>query len=390
MQQINRMEALGQFGVGLVHDSNNLLGVILGYCELLKEQMNLPESAQEIILDMHNACTSAKNLTQRLLSYSHPQEPCLEVFHLSEAVNRIASMQSRLGKLFGKDIQLRRSFGAGLGMVCADPRQIDQVLLNLAINARDAMPKGGNIVIETSNIEIDETFAHQYPSIKPGSYIMLTFSDTGIGMDQETKSHIFEPFYSTKPVGKGTGLGLFTALCTVEQMRGSITVDSEPGAGSTFKILLPRCDKAPTTLPSHVAEPLCEGTETILLVDDSFSLRKLLRKILVDRGYTVLDSGDPDEALHMAAEYPGTISLMITDMGLPGFDGSVLAGKLAAVRPKTKVLYVSGNNMNLTVSSSVFGLNYAFLAKPFTPHDLLIKVHELLSPSKIVPKQTSF
>lgn len=299
-------------------------------------------------------------------------------------------MQNRLGKLLGKDIQLRSSFGADLGMVCADPSQIDQMLMNLLMNARDAMPRGGNIVIETSNIEIDENFDHQYPSIKPGRYIMLTFSDTGTGMDQEIKSKIFEPFFSTKPVGKGTGLGLFTALCIVQQIGGTISVDSEPGAGSTFKILLPRCDKAPTTLQPQGAIPLCGGTETILLVDDSVSLRKLLRKMLADNGYTVLDSGDPYEALRMATEYPGTISLMITDMELPGFNGSVLAGKLAAVKPEIKVLYASGSNISSTVSSRVFAQDYAIIMKPFTPHDLLTKVRELLSPTIKVLEKTTF
>jgi CheY-like chemotaxis protein len=200
-------------------------------------------------------------------------------------------------------------------------------------------------------------------------------------MDQKTKSHIFEPFFSTKPVGKGTGLGLFTALCTVNQMGGSITVDSEPGAGSTFKILFPRCDKAPTTLQPKEASPWCGGKETILLVDDSVTLRKLLRRILVDKGYTVLDSGAPDEALRMAAQYPGPISLMITDMELPGFNGSVLAEKLAAVRPETRVLYASGSNLSSTVSSRVFAQDYAIIVKPFTSHDLLTKVRELLSPT---------
>jgi PAS domain S-box-containing protein len=381
IQQAKRIKVLGQLGVGLVHDSNNLLGVILGYCELLKEQTDLPESVNGMISEMHNACISARNLTQRVLSFGRPQEPRLKAFHLEEAVNRIASMQNRLGKLLGKDIQLRSSFGANLGMVCADPNQIDQVLMNLLMNARDAMPKGGNIVIETANVDIDETSAHQYPSIKLGHYIMLTFSDTGTGMGQETKSHIFEPYYSTKPVGKGTGLGLFTAQCIVKQLGGTITVDSELGAGSTFTILFPRCDQAPIALPRQEAIPLCEGTETILLVEDSVSLRILLRKILTGRGYTVLDSGDPYEALRLAAEYPGPIPLMITDITLPGFSGSVLAERIAVVRPETKVLYASGSDISAAVSPRKFGQDYAIIMKPFTPHDLLAKVREILSPS---------
>jgi PAS domain S-box-containing protein len=386
IQQAERMETLGQFGAGLAHDSNDFLGIVLGYCELLKEQRDLPESVHEMIVEMHNACTSAKNLTQRLLSFSSPQEPHPVVFHLNETVNRIVTVQNRLGKLFGKDIQLRSSLGDDLGMVRADPTQIDQVLMNLLINARDAMPKGGSIVLATANVEVNETSAHQYPLMKLGRYIMLTFSDTGIGMDQETKSHIFEPFFTTKPVGNGTGLGLFTVLSIIEQIGGTIAVDSEPGTGSTFKILFPRCDSVPTAVPSQDTSRLCAGTETILLVDDSASLRKLLRKILVDKGYTVLDSGDPSEALRMAAEYPGLIPLMITDLALPGFSGSVLAEKLAVARPQTKVLYASGCDASVALPPRVLGQDYAFIVKPFTPSDLLTKVRELLNPSIDVPQ----
>jgi CheY-like chemotaxis protein len=367
---------------GLIHDSNNLLGVILGYCELLKEQKDVPDSVHEMIMEMHYACTSAKVLTQRLLARSHPQEPLCVAFQLNDAVSRIATTQVRLGK----DIQLRSSLGEDLGMVCADPRQIDQVLMNLLINARDAMPKGGNIVIETTNVDIDETSAHQYPSIKPGQYIMLTFSDTGIGMDMETQSHIFEPFFSTKSSGKGTGLGLFTSLRIIEHIAGTIVVDSVPGAGSTFTILFPRCEKAPGALPPPQAIPTCEGTETILLVEDCNSLRRVLRRILEDRGYTVLDSGDPEEALLLAEKYPAPIPMMITDLILPGFSGSALAERLAADRPETKVLFTSGCNTNLAVPSRVLGRDYAFILKPFTPHDLLTKVRELLSPSINVPQ----
>lgn len=369
-------------GRGLAHDSNNLLGVILGYCELLKEQEDLPESVHEMIVEMHNACTSARILTQRLLGSSRPEESPSVAFQLNDAVNRIAITQNRLGK----EIQLRSSLGDNLGMVFADPRQIDQVLMNLLINARDAMPNGGNIVIETTNVDIDETSALQYPSIKPGRYIMLTFSDDGIGMDQETKSHIFEPFFSTKSIGKGTGLGLFTAQRIIEHINGTIVVESEPGAGSTFTILFPRCEKAPDALPPPQAIPSCEGTETILLVDDCVSLRRLMRKILVDRGHTVLDTGDPEEALGMAEKYPGPIPMMIADVDLPGFSGSALAEKLAVHRPETKVLFTSGCNASLNLRSRVLGQDYAFILKPFTPNDLLTKVRELLIPSIEVPQ----
>jgi CheY-like chemotaxis protein len=263
---------------------------------------------------------------------------------------------------------------------------MDQVLMNLVINARDAMPKGGNIVIATANTEIDESNARQFPT-KPGRYVMLTVSDTGTGMDQKTQARIFEPFFSTKPLGQGTGLGLSTVNGIVEQCGGTIAVLSEPGAGSTFKILFPRLSEVPDARTRGEADPVCGGTETILLVDDSAPLRKLMRRFLADAGYAVLDTGDPAEALRKAAENQGPIPLIITDMVLPGFSGAALAERITAARPETKVIYASGYRNDLIVPSRVLDQDYAFLAKPFTQEELLGVVRRLLdSPVKQRPE----
>jgi len=375
LRQAHKMEAVGQLAGGLAHDFNNLLGVILGYCEILETQTALPEPTRGMILEIHNAGTSAKNLTQRLLAFSRRQVLQPVIMDLNETV---LHMETMLGRMIGDDIELVGVLGGNLGRIKADPSQVEQVLMNLAINARDAMPKGGKIVIETENVEIDEAYARQNLHAKPGPHVMLTMSDTGTGMDLETQSHIFEPFFSTKPPGQGTGLGLSTVFGIVKQSGGAIAVYSEPDAGTTFKIWFPRCDEVAVATQHEKGKPLRGGTETILLVDDAASLRALTRRLLEDCGYTVLDSGDPAEALRIAGEHPGPLPLMITDVVMPGFSGSVLAEKLARIRPETKVLYASGYNDDSMIQLRVRGQDYAFLEKPFTRVDLLRKVRELL------------
>ena len=374
-RQGQKMEAVGQLAGGLAHDFNNLLGVILGYCEILEEQSDLTQPSRKMIVEIHNAGASAKNLTQRLLAFSRRQVLQPVFLDLNESVKRMDTM---LGRLIGDDVELKSVLRGDLGTIKADPSQLEQLLMNLAINARDAMPKGGKIAIETANVEIDETYARQHPSTKPGRYVMLTVSDTGCGMDLETQSHIFEPFFSTKGPGQGTGLGLSTVFGIVRQSGGTIAVYSELGSGTTFKIHFPRCDEAPVVVQKEKAKMLRGGTETILLVDDAAPLRILTRRLLEDCGYTVLDSGDPSEALCIAGEHKGSLPLMITDVVMPGFSGSVLAERLAAVRPETKVLYTSGYADDAGVQLRVPGQGYAFLEKPFTRDDLIRKVRELL------------
>jgi len=375
LRQTQKMEAVGQLAGGLAHDFNNLLGVILGYCEILEEQPDLSGPTRKMILEIHNAGTSARNLTQRLLAFSRHQVLEPVALDLNEAVRR---MQIMLNRLIGDDIALTSALCPDLGSINADPSQVEQVLMNLTINARDAMPTGGRISIATANVEVDEVHARQPPFVVPGQYVRLTVSDTGIGMDAETQSHIFEPFFSTKAPGRGTGLGLSTVFGIVNQTGGAIAVYSEPNLGTTFKIYFQRHGGSAVLAPPGTEKSVQGGRETILLVDDATALRRLTRRLLQDCGYTVLESGDPVEALRIAAEYPGELPLMITDVVMPGFSGSVLAEKLATSRPETKVLYASGYSDEAVIPLPRPGQHYAFLEKPFTREALLRKVRELL------------
>jgi PAS domain S-box-containing protein len=376
VRHTQELEAVGQIAGGLAHDLNNLLGVILRYCEILEGQVDLPEANRKTILEIHNAGASAVHLTQRLLAFSRGQTVHRVAVDLNETVNR---MEKMLGRLIGENVILVSAPGSELGSIDADPSELEQVLMNLAINARDAMPNGGRIVVETANEEIDESNAGQHPSMRPGRYVMLSVSDTGAGMDAETQSRIFEPFFTTKPFGQGTGLGLSTVFSIVEQSGGAISVHSQPGAGTTFKIYFPRSIKSAEAASPAKAER--GEAETILLVDDAGSLRGLIRRLLEEGGYTVLDSGDPAAALRIAEEHPGPISLLITDVVLPGFSGSDLAVRVTKARPETKVLYVSGFDDDSVAPSLLPGHSYTFLKKPFTQDDLLRKVRQLLGSS---------
>jgi CheY-like chemotaxis protein len=296
-------------------------------------------------------------------------------------------MDTMLGRLIGDDIQLKSILQGDLGTIKADPGQLEQVLMNLVINARDAMPKGGKIVLTTSNVEIEKTCDRRHSPVKPGQYVSLTVSDTGLGMDLETQSHIFEPFFSTKAAGRGTGLGLSTVFGIVKQSEGSIAVCGQTGKGTTFTIHFPRCEQAPTVVLPPKAKAPHGGTETTLLVDDASSLRELTRLVLERCGYTVIDSGDPGESLRIAADHLGPLPLKITDVVMPGISGSVLAERLSAIRPETKVLYISGYADDETVLSNVPRQDHAFLQKPFSRDALVRKVRQLLdSTSRPAPK----
>jgi two-component system, cell cycle sensor histidine kinase and response regulator CckA len=379
--QAQKMEAVGQLAAGVAHDFNNLLQVILGYSEIVQQRADLPDPVREIIGKIIDAGTCAKNLTQRFLAFSRQRVLQPVLMNLNEAVNRIRML---LDGLIGADIELESLLGHDLGTIEADPHQVQQVLMNLAINARDAMPKGGKIIFETENVEIDGGYDSQHVPVKPGRYVMLTVRDTGTGMDSDTQTHAFDPFFTTKAAEKGTGLGLSTVFSIVKQSGGAISVYSERNHGTTFKIHFPRRDEAPIALRQEKTDSLRGGAETILLVDDAPSLRKLLRILLETRGYTVIDSGDPAEALRMARDHKGPLPLMITDVSMPGFNGHVLAERLAVERPEARVLYISGNPDDADARHDLLGPYYTFLEKPFTSQELVGKVREILdSPQRV-------
>ena len=375
VRQAQKMEAVGQLAGGVAHDFNNLLGVILGYCEVLESRTDLAEPSRKMIEQIRNAGCSAKDLTRHLLAFSRRQVLQPVFLDLNSIVKQIDTM---LGRLLGDNVTLTSVLSRDVGTIRADPGQIEQVLMNLAVNARDAMPQGGKITISTKNVAIDEAYSRQHPYLKPGPYVLLSVSDTGIGMDAATRARIFEPFFSTKASGKGTGLGLSTVFGIIKQSAGAIDVYSEPGRGTKFKVYFPRYEDAPVIIKVDQAAPIQGGSETILLVDDATPLRGLTRLLLEDCGYTVLDSADPAEAIHIAARHKGPLPLLITDVVMPGFSGRILAERLRAARPETKVLYTSGYADDEVAQHGLVGAECAFLEKPFTRDALIRKVREIL------------
>ena len=380
LRQSQKMEAIGHLAGGVAHDFNNLLGVAIGYCELLEERLAADDPKRRMVERIHNAGTRAVALTRQLLVFSRGQ--VLQPVALD--LNRLViGIETLLRRLIGEDIEIATSLLPGLGCVKADPIQIEQVLMNLALNARDAMPHGGTITIETTNVEL---VASDCPSVevKPGSYVMVALKDTGIGMDIETKTHMFEPFFTTKQLGKGTGLGLSTVYGIVKQSAGHIWVDSEPGAGTTFKVYLPCVKAEATILEQEEKLPIHGGPETILLVEDDAPLRELIREMLEELGYAVLDSGRPSDAIRIAQQHEGSIALLVTDVLMPEVNGPALAKTLRALRPAMKVLFTSGYTDNSIVGQCELEAGCRLLEKPFTRDGLAKRVRELIdSPSSM-------
>jgi two-component system, cell cycle sensor histidine kinase and response regulator CckA len=374
LRQTQKMEAVGQLSGGIAHDFNNLLGVIIGYSEILEQRLPQNDPLRKECGQIKKAGQSAASLTRQLLAFSRQQVLEPKVLDLNSIVLHVEKM---LRRLIGEDIDLKATLGAGLGCIKADQSQVEQVIMNLAVNARDAMPQGGKLLIETANVDLDEDYARRHHPQKPGAYVLLTVADTGMGMDAETQSRIFEPFFTTKELGKGTGLGLSTVYGIVRQSGGHIWVYSEPGQGTAFKIYLPRIKQA-----LHLEKPVpglgesLRGAETILLVEDEDALRELTRSLLEGGGYTVLEAERPDKAIEIAARHGGPIHLMLTDMIMPGMNGRVLATNLAAIRPEMKVIFMSGYTGFTHPGLSDSGVT--FLAKPFTRDGLLRKLHEVL------------
>jgi two-component system cell cycle sensor histidine kinase/response regulator CckA len=376
LRQSQKMEAVGRLAGGVAHDFNNLLGVIIGYSELLLE--SLPSGDQKTrgrIEEVHKAGQRAASLTRQLLAFSRQQvlEP-----HLLNLNAVVGDMEKLLRRLIGEDIELVTGLDPALGTVRADPGQLEQVIMNLAVNARDAMPKGGRVAIQTTNVDLSEQISYQGFTILPGRYVLLSVTDSGRGMDAETQRRIFEPFFTTKELGKGTGLGLATVYGIVKQSEGYIHVYSEPGHGATFKVYLPRVDV--TAREARVEKPAesLRGTETVLVVEDEESLRELVVTVLEQNGYNVIAAERPAAALEAAARIGEPIHLLLTDVVLPGMSGRELAEKLLAQRKDLKVLYVSGYTDDIITHHGVLEPGIAFLQKPFSRESLLVKVREVL------------
>ncbi len=375
LAQSQKMEAVGRLAGGVAHDFNNLLTVIIGRSQMLIDRLHPEDPSRPTVDLVKKTADRAAQLTRQLLAFSRKQVLQPKVLDLNGVVERATLL---LKRLIGEDIQLTFVPGVGLGQVKADPGQLEQVIVNLAVNARDAMPRGGRLTIETANVELSQEQARRDKDLRPGSYVMLAVSDTGIGMSQETKRRLFEPFFTTKEPGKGTGLGLATVYGIVKQSGGAVWVYSEPEAGATFKVYLPRVDED-AEVQKVVAEPAPpRGSETVLLAEDDDELRDLAREILETYGYRVLAAGTPAEALLIAEQHVGAIDLLLTDVVMPQMSGRRLVERLAAVLPAIRVLYMSGYTDDAIVHHGVLDPGTPFLQKPFMPEVLAGKVREVL------------
>jgi len=376
LQQAVKMEAVGRLAGGVAHDFNNLLNVIIGYSELMLERRNSAELLERGAREIRKAADRAANLTRQLLAFSRQQVLAPRVLDLNDV---IAEIKDLLRRMLGEDVELVVTPADGLDRVRADPGQIGQVIMNLAANSRDAMPQGGRFIVETANVMVDEAFSVQHANMPPGPYVVLSITDTGSGMTPEIRAHIFEPFFTTKETGKGTGLGLATVYGIVKQSGGYIWVYSEPGEGTTFKVYLPRVDALPERMQTATAPAVnCRGSETLLVVEDEEGVRVLVRDYLQMSGYTVLEAGRGEEALRIACEHAGQISLMITDVIMPGMNGRELAERMVLLRPDMKVLYMSGYAETAVYRKGILEPGAPFLQKPFGPPDLGRKVRDVL------------
>jgi two-component system, cell cycle sensor histidine kinase and response regulator CckA len=377
LRQASKMDAIGQLAAGVAHDFNNLLSVIMGYSEMLVADLPEADPVRADLSEITAAGLRAVELTRQLLAFSRQQVLQPQLVDLGEIVN---GMEKMLGRLIGADVELCTTAAPGLARILVDPGQMEQIVMNLSVNSRDAMPGGGKLSIETAEIDLDATFAAEHVGVSPGPHILLTVSDTGAGMDKATLARVFEPFFTTKEVGKGTGLGLATVFGIVRQSGGTIWVDSEPGKGTKFELYFPAADRSLVARPAVLsADPnKLHGSETILLVEDEESVRTLARAILRKHGYDVLEAQNGGDALLLCEQHAAAIHLLLTDVVMPRMNGPQLAERLRSLRPEMRVLFMSGYTDDAVVRGRIRDAAVDFLQKPITPQTLARKVRGVL------------
>src|SRR5213594_3457117 len=377
LRQAQKMEAVGRLAGGIAHDFNNILTAITGYADLLLEDLGATDPRRQDADEIHKAADRAAGLTRQLLAFSRQQVLQPTVLEVNKLVSDLEKM---LRRLLGEDVELSTRLAPTTGRVKADPGQLEQVIMNLAVNARDAMPNGGKLTLETANVDLDEAYAADHYPARAGPFVMLAVSDTGIGMSEETQAHMFEPFFTTKEKGKGTGLGLATVYGIIKQSGGFIWVYSEVGHGTTFKLYLPRVEElaergaGPATPPAR----LSRGSETVLVVEDEAPVRSVARQVLERHGYTVLEAPTAETALDLATRYSGIIHLLLTDVIMPGLNGRELAVRLTSMRPDARVIFMSGYTDEAVKRHGVLETGSTYLQKPFTPDAVARTVREVL------------